>query len=113
MKKGLFNNIERFHFHVLSAINGFVRAISLGGRDITKTLQNLLRLLKLWFQQGDQPDIEQIMRASFEIIDINTWLAIIPQILARIDMKNMIVKKTMYDLLDKIGYYHPQALIYP
>ena len=48
--------------HCLAAINGFVHAISLGGNDITKTLQNLLRLLKLWFNYGDQPEQEALIR---------------------------------------------------
>ena len=55
-------NTLQIQQHCLAAINGFVRAISLGGNDITKTLQNLLRLLKLWFKYGDQPLQEKLIR---------------------------------------------------
>ena len=113
MKKKAIQSPARIQQHCLAAINGFVHAISLGGKDITKTLQNLLRLIKLWFSYGDQPEEERLIRESFEKIDVTSWLAIIPQILARIDIKNQIIRKMMFDLLDKIGRHEPQALLYP
>jgi len=106
-------NPARVQQHCIAAINGFVHAISLGGNDITKTLQNLLRLIKLWFSYGDQPEQEKLIRDSFEKIDVTAWLAVIPQILARIDIKNTVIRKMMFDLLDKIGRHEPQALLYP
>ena len=114
MQKGLrINNPQRYLFHVMSALNGFIQAISLGGRDITKTLQDLLRLLKLWFKHGDAPEIEHAIMSSFGIIDIDSWLLVLPQILARIDIRNPVIRNTMMYLLDKVGNSHPQALIYP
>eukprot|EP01022_Parablepharisma_sp_SALTPOND_P010231 TRINITY_DN1420_c0_g2_i1.p1 TRINITY_DN1420_c0_g2~~TRINITY_DN1420_c0_g2_i1.p1 ORF type:complete len:2697 (-),score=257.94 TRINITY_DN1420_c0_g2_i1:82-8172(-) len=113
MKKKSIKNPVRIKQHCIAAINGFVHAISLGGNDITKALQNLLRLIKLWFSYGDQPDQEKLIRESFEKIDVTAWLAVIPQILARIDIKNPVIRKMMFDLLDKIGRHEPQALLYP
>ena len=113
MKKKSIQSPARIQQHCLAAITGFVHAISLGGNDITKTLQNLLRLIKLWFSHGEQPEQERLIRESFDKIDVTSWLAVIPQILARIDTKNPIIRGMMFDLLDKIGRHEPQALLYP
>lgn len=104
---------EKYYFHVISAIKGLIQSISLGGRDVTKTLQDILRLLQLWFKHGGKKEVEHLIRGSFEIIDINAWLAVIPQIIARIDLNNSVIKDTIFYLLNKIGFIHPQALIYP
>ena len=106
-------NSGRIQLHCLAAINGFVHAISLGGNDITKTLQNILRFIKLWFNYGELPEQEALIRGSFEKINVTSWLAVIPQIFARIDIKSMVIRKMMFDLLDKIGQFEPQALLYP
>lgn len=113
MKKKSIQSPARIQQHCVAAINGFVHAISLGGNDITKTLQNLLRLIKLWFAYGDQTEQEKLIRESFEKIDVTSWLAVLPQILARIDIKNQTIRIMMFDLLDKIGRHEPQALLYP
>ena len=103
----------RIQQHCIAATNGFVNAIALGGNDMTKTLQNLLRLIKIWFAYGDRPEQEKLIRGSFEKIDVTSWIAIIPQIIARIVTKNSIIRKMMFDLLEKIGRHEPQTLIYP
>jgi FKBP12-rapamycin complex-associated protein len=51
-------------------------------------LQDTLRLLSLWFNHGDkiryQKDVENAMREGFKTINCDNWLAVIPQIIARI-----------------------------
>ena len=69
-----------------AAVTGFIKAISLGKSDITKTLQDTLRLLKLWFNYGESDTINQLIRSSFDIIDVKAWLAVTPQLLARLDI---------------------------
>lgn len=70
------------------AIIGLIQSISLGGSDITKTLQNTLRLLNLWFKHGGIEKICKIIIQGFDKIDIKVWTDVIPQLLARVDIKN-------------------------
>ena len=98
--------------HVVPAVDGFFRSISLAG---SHTLQDVLRLLTLWFNQGgnEHQDVNQALSRGFNTTQIDTWLGVIPQIIARIDTPNSGVRKLVQQLLSKIGKEHPQALIYP
>ncbi len=53
-------------------------------RLITKTsssnLQDILRLLTLWFNYGAAPDVEAALQEGFSHVSIDTWLAVIPQV---------------------------------
>lgn len=80
--------------------------------DMTKTLQNTLRLLKLWYRHGNNPEIEEIVREGFQKIDLKVWINVIPQLLARVDIKDKIIRKQLIDLLERISQKFPQALIY-
>ncbi len=42
-------------------------------------------------------------------MSIDTWLLVIPQIIARIHTHNTDVRKLIHNLLVKIGRHHPQA----
>lgn len=75
--------------------------------DMTKTLQNLLRLIKLWYRHGNLEKIEHIVRDSFEQIDLKVWINVIPQLLARVDIKDPIIRKSLIDLLEKISQKFP------
>ena len=69
---------ERRLGHVVSALAGFFRSISLGrGRE--PCLQDLLRLLTLWFRYGSEPRVEVSLLEGFECVDIDMWLLVIPQ----------------------------------
>ena len=97
----------RHDMHVELAIQGLIQSISLGKEDVTKTLQDTLRLLKLWFQHGYKPEIERRIRDCFDTFDNKVWINVIPQIIARIDIQNKIIQQTMLDLLSKIGEKYP------
>jgi FKBP12-rapamycin complex-associated protein len=71
--------------------------------DMTKTLQNTLRLLKLWFRHGNLVEIEQIVRNGFDKIDLKNWIDVIPQLLARVDIKDNIIRKSLIELLERIS----------
>ncbi len=98
--------------HVVPAVDGFFKSISLAG---THSLQDVLRLLTLWFNQGGNEHyvVNQALSKGFNTTAIDTWLGVIPQIIARIDSPNTGVRKLVHQLLSKIGKEHPQALIYP
>lgn len=51
-------------------------------------LQDILRLLTLWFTWGAAPDVEAALVDGFGGVSIDTWLGVIPQIIARIHTNN-------------------------
>jgi len=57
-------------------------------------------------------EIEEIVREGFKKIDLKVWIHVIPQILARIDIKDRVIRKSITDLLEKISQKFPQALLY-
>ncbi|KAF1783832.1 Serine/threonine-protein kinase TOR [Phytophthora cactorum] len=98
--------------YAVRAIQGFFRSISFGhtSYDVTK---DVLRLLTLWFTQGNRSDVHMAMVEGFQEASIDTWLDVIPQLIARIDTPNQKTSELLHDLLSRIGQAHPQALIYP
>lgn len=43
-------------------------------------LQDILRLLTLWFAYGSYPDVEKALQEGFALVSIDTWLVVIPQV---------------------------------
>ena len=43
-------------------------------------LQDILRLLTLWFSHGNAPDVEAALQEGFRHVSIDTWLVVIPQV---------------------------------
>ncbi|KAK9433284.1 armadillo-type protein, partial [Lipomyces doorenjongii] len=96
--------------YVLPAIQGFFKSIYLSSGN---SLQDTLRLLTLWFRYGGLPDPAKAMNEGFTTVSIDTWLEVIPQLIARIHQPNPIVRKSLHTLLSDLGRAHPQALVYP
>ena len=109
--------------NIVSAIEGFFRSIWLQqGGDNSR--QDVLRLLALWFEHGARKEVEAALAeglfgATAEnprrqgCISIDTWLAVIPQIIARIHSPHAAIRNLLHELLSRIGRAHPQALVYP
>lgn len=93
------------------AVHGFFRSIALSGEN--DSLQDTLRLLTLWFDYGQNQQVYEALIEGLKTIQINTWLQVIPQLIARIDTPRHMVAKLIQQLLMDIGKQHPQALIYP
>lgn len=53
------------------------------------------------------------MGAGFAQLSIDTWLDVIPQIIARIQTPHANIRRNINFLLCEVGKHHPQALIYP
>jgi FKBP12-rapamycin complex-associated protein len=96
--------------HVIPAIRGFFRSISLSS---TSSLQDTLRLLTLWFTHGGDQDVNSVVTEGFSSVNIDTWLAVTPQLIARINQPNLRVRNAVHRLLAEVGKAHPQALVYP
>ncbi|PMD48474.1 FAT-domain-containing protein [Hyaloscypha variabilis F] len=96
--------------HVVPAVRGFFKSISL---SMGSSLQDTLRLLTLWFAHGGSPEVNAAVTEGFASVSVDTWLEVIPQLIARINQPNTRVRQSIHNLLADIGRAHPQALVYP
>ncbi len=71
------------------------------------------RLLTLWFDYGQWSEVYDALVDGIKTIQIDNWLQVIPQLIARIDTQRPLVSRLVHQLLTDIGKQHPQALIYP
>ncbi|KAH1016334.1 serine/threonine-protein kinase Tor isoform X2 [Dendroctonus ponderosae] len=96
--------------HTVLAVRGFFKSIQLSKGS---SLQDTLRLLTLWFDYGLSAQVSEAITDGIRVVDKNTWLQVIPQLIARIDTNRLLVSKNIHHLLVDIGKIHPQALVYP
>lgn len=98
------------HRHVVPSIRGFFHSIAISNSNY---LQDTLRLLTLWFKFGGIPEVAQVMSQGFNMVKIDNWLEVIPQLISRIHQPNQVVSQSLLSLLSDLGKAHPQALVYP
>jgi FKBP12-rapamycin complex-associated protein len=120
----LFNTAVMSHYisrgqiasqYVVSAVTGYFYSIACAAnaKGVDDSLQDILRLLTLWFNHGATADVQTALKTGFSHVNINTWLVVLPQIIARIHSNNRAVRELIQSLLIRIGENHPQALMYP
>ncbi|XP_059447340.1 serine/threonine-protein kinase TOR isoform X3 [Corylus avellana] len=111
-KRGLSNVAAQY---VVAAVTGYFHSIACAAnaKGVDDSLQDILRLLTLWFNYGATAEVQMALRKGFELVNINTWLVVLPQIIARIHSNNHAVRELIQTLLVRIGQSHPQALMYP
>ena len=95
---------------VVPAIQGFFKSIALSS---SSSLQDTLRLLTLWFAHGGDQEVNTVILEGFNDVSVDTWLEVIPQLIARINQPVTRVRLTIHRLLAEVGKAHPQALVYP
>ncbi|RYO85920.1 hypothetical protein DL762_004999 [Monosporascus cannonballus] len=96
--------------HVVPAVQGFFKSIALSSGS---SLQDTLRLLTLWFTHGGSSEVNSAVTQGFGTVSVDTWLEVIPQLIARINQPNTRVRQSIHNLLADVGRNHPQALVYP
>jgi serine/threonine-protein kinase mTOR len=96
--------------HVVPAVRGFFESIALSQGS---SLQDTLRLLALWLTHGSHPEVNAAITEGFTHVSVDTWLEVIPQLIARINQSNKRVQQSVHNLLADVGRAHPQALVYP
>jgi len=108
------HNKDEYIEHIIAAMKGLVQQLALGGNTMnsTRTLQNTLRLLKLWFKRGWINQIQQIFKSDFSKIDLQVWVSVIPQLIARIDIKSRPIREGTVHLLERISDTYPQSMLY-
>ena len=77
--------------------------------DYAFGMQDILRLLTLWFNHGATAEVQMALQKGFTHVNINTWLVVLPQIIARIHSNNLAVRELIQSLLVRIGQSHPQV----
>ena len=105
---------KRWKAHIVPAIECFFRSIALGA-DRGRSLQDILRLLTLWFAHGGDADVDvnAAIVLGLERTPIDTWLAVIPQLIARIHNPVRGTRDAVCALLVRLGMAHPQGLCFP
>jgi FKBP12-rapamycin complex-associated protein len=96
--------------HVVPAIEGFFKSISLSS---SSSLQDTLRVLTLWFAHGSYPEVNTAITEGITTVKVDTWLEVIPQLLARINQPNQRVRSSIHKLINEVGRAHPQAMVFP
>lgn len=100
--------------HIVAAIKGFVSAICQGTKKWCASVQqDLLNFLTCLFKYGNVQDVAAVINVSIGSVAIEAWLGVLPQLLARIHIKDPSCRAVLHPLLIKLGEKHPQALMYP
>ncbi|CAM9628539.1 unnamed protein product, partial [Phaeothamnion confervicola] len=100
--------------HVLCAAEGFIRAVQLGKRKWSALVQqDMLNLLTIWFRHGALPEVHAALRRGLASINLDAWLGVVPQLIARINIAHRPSRQLLHELLERLGRKHAQALVYP
>eukprot|EP00158_Paraphelidium_tribonemae_P009901 Partr_v1_DN28994_c0_g1_i3_m24719 putative Phosphatidylinositol 3-kinase len=95
--------------YAVPAVQGFFKSIALSSGN---SLQDTLRLLTIWFKYGYNQEVYSVISEGFNTVSIDTWLHVIPQLIARIHAPSPQVRRLTHQLLSEVGKEHPQALVY-
>ena len=100
--------------HVVAAVEGFVKAVCLGTKRWTGAVQqDLLNFLSCIFSYGELNEVAAVIEKEIVFVQLEAWLGVLPQILARIHVQTAVVKKTLPQIMINLGEKHPQALMLP
>mmetsp|Transcript_20798 Transcript_20798/g.32064 ORF Transcript_20798/g.32064 Transcript_20798/m.32064 type:complete len:130 (+) Transcript_20798:6409-6798(+) len=73
---------QKYIFHIINAIQGLVQQLQLSDQvqstESSKTLQNTLRLMKIWFRHGNYKPIDDTVRDGIDKINLKVWITVIP-----------------------------------
>ncbi|KAJ1971618.1 phosphatidylinositol kinase- protein kinase tor1, partial [Dimargaris xerosporica] len=95
--------------YIIPAVQGFFKSIALSDGS---TLQETLRLLSLLFNYGHQQDVCMALSHGLQDVPLNTWLQVVPQLIARIHARSPNVRQLIQHILGILGKEFPQALLF-
>jgi FKBP12-rapamycin complex-associated protein len=96
--------------YLILALGGLFKSIALTAGN---TLEDTLRVLQLWFEEGHRPRVAATFQDGCAAVSLDTWLQVLPQLIARIENLEPAVQATLHELLARLGRIHPQALVFP
>ena len=107
------NKIKNKDLHfAINAVNGFKNSLFIGGKNKKKTFQDILRLLDIFFSEGNKTDnLLNLIKDTFNYINVDTFLSVIPQLLSRFNIQGKKTLEVLIDILTKIGLAHPHSII--
>ena len=107
-----FPNINR-NTYAKNAIEGFTHSVNIGGKSISKILQDLLRFIGIWFQiEDNNHELIEVVKNCINQISSENWLLVLPQLLARININKEIIRNILINLLIRLGKDQPWAIIF-
>lgn len=105
---------KELRMHTVASVEGFVNAICLGTKAWCATVQqDLLNLLACLFKFHRVGEVSSTLRQNINRINLDAWLGVLPQLLARIHTMEPSIRSVLHHLLTRLGEKHPQALLYP
>jgi serine/threonine-protein kinase mTOR len=100
--------------YITEAIKAYSKSINLSyNGDDRYSLEDILRLLTLVFKYAHIKEVEEILNESFKVISVDSWIRVIPQLIARVNSNQKTINNLIQDILSKTVQVHPQALIFP
>lgn len=103
---------EKVRPFLLPALQGFFDAILLSASR-TLCFPDVLRIMTLWFRHAALSEVEEALREGFRRVPIDTWIVVIPQLIARMHSPQSVVRRLVHELLVQLAAVHPQALVFP
>ena len=95
-----------------NAVNGFKNSLFIGGKNKKKTFQDILRLLDIFFSEGNKDDtLLNLINETFNYIDIDVFLNVLPQLFSRFNIQDNKILEVLLDILTKIGLTHPHSIL--
>ena len=95
-----------------ASVSAYVQSI-VKGPSASYVIQDVLNLLALWSQYGQDDRVVEILSSTIMSIPASAWLLVVPQLIARMDSGRESSRNLVGEILAALGTQHPQALIYP
>ncbi|KAJ1949277.1 phosphatidylinositol kinase- protein kinase tor1, partial [Dispira parvispora] len=95
--------------YIVPAVDGYTKSIALSSGN---TLQDTLRLLALMFNYGHQQEVCLALNRGLHEVPVQTWLQVIPQLIARIHIRYENVRHLIQHILALLGKEYPQSLLF-
>jgi serine/threonine-protein kinase mTOR len=106
--------VEYIRTFIVNALTGLFRAISLGtSKSCASIMQDMLCVLNFWFKYGEYQDVADVLQQGLQDAPLNSWLGVLPQLIARIHHPGDRARSLLHQLLGRLGTHHAQALMYP
>lgn len=94
--------------YLSTSFEAVLNGLKLSPKD---SLPYALRAITIMFQHGSQK-IYDILLKEMNSIDTKVWINLLPQIIARLECEDPLLKKAVHSLILLIGKCHPQAVLY-
>lgn len=78
-----------------------------------QSLKAALLTITLWFRHGMHPKVLMAIRRHLARTELRPWLAVIPQLIARMGAKDLALRDSLLEFLIDISHVFPDAICWP